>query len=511
MNRMLVNVVCSIFVLVTNVAINLVLSPIIVEGIGVEANGFVTLANNCVTYAQLITTALNGMASRFITVEYSRGNFSKANLYYNSIFWGNLVLVLILIVPAALCIVKLELVFEVPSDILWDVKILFAFVFANFLVSTGLPKWECGPFAVNRLDRSYIPQAVSMIVRCLVVFSMFAVLVPHVWYVGLAASVMTAITLAANAYNTRTLTPELRIGIRREKRCFSLKAVKDLFFSGIWNSIQSIGNMLSSGLDILVTNLFLGATEMGSVSLSKTLYTLMTQLSSSVCNALAPELTIDWAKGNHGQLMSNIDRAMKLTSCIMTVPLVGIIAFGDRFYELWVPSQDAKYLWTLTVLSVFGYAFTSGVQILYNVFTALNKVRSNAIAVLISGAASIAVTLTLLRFTSLGTYAVVGVSSAMNLFRNLIFMLPITARYLGCKWYRFYPQVLKSNVSVLALLVIGFAIKFAIPGGSWMLFIVAVFIYALIGFAFNMTFLLTREERSSFVGKFKNKLKSVVR
>lgn len=503
----MVNIACSVLVLAVNVAINLVLSPIIVSTLGAEANGFVTLANNCVTYAQLLTTAISSMAARFITIEHARGNFDKANLYYNSIFWGNLALALILMVPAAACVVHLELVFDVPADILWDVKLLFAFVFANFLVSTALPKYDCGPFAVNRLDRSYIPQAVGQAARCVVVFSLFALLAPHVWYVGLAASVMTAITLAANAYNTHALTPELRVGLRKGKRRFSLKALKELFFSGIWNSIQSIGNMLSSGLDILVTNVFLGASAMGSVSLSKTLYTLMAQLSSSVCNALAPELTIDWARGDRERLLANINRAMKLTSCIMTVPLVGIMVFGDRFYALWVPSQDATLLWELTVLGVFGYAFTSGVQILFNVFTTVNKVRSNAIAVLASGLASIVGTLLLVNATDLGVYAVAGVSSAMNLIRNLAFMLPVTARYLGCKWYQFYPQVLRSNVSVLALLVMGLFVKMIVPGGNWGTFVVAVGAFAVMGFAFNAVFLLSRDERRALVDKMGRKLR----
>ena len=507
MNRTIINITCSILVLITNVAINLILSPIIVATIGVEANGFVTLANNCVTYAQLITTALNGMASRFITIEHTRGNYEKAKLYYNSIFWGNLALVLVLLVPATFCIIKLEFIFNVPSDILWDVKLLFIFVFANFLIPTALPKWECGPFAANRLDCSYIAQTVGMIVRCLTVFLMFAILVPHVWYVGLAASLMVSITLIVNAYATRVFTPELVIGLKKGNRCFSFAALKDLFFSGIWNSIHNLGVMLSSGLDILVTNVLLGATAMGTVSLSKILPTLMQQLSSSICNALAPELTIDWADGNREKLMSNINRAMKLTACIMTIPLAGIIIFGDRFYELWVPSENAQLLWILSILGVLGYIFTSGVQILYNVFTVFNKVRSNAIAVLVSGATSIIITIFLVKMTPLGMFAIVGVSSVVNLIRNMAFMLPITAHYLGCKWYHFYPQVLRSNVSVAMLLVIGFIVKTAVPSGTWILFIIAVIVYVIFGFVFNIFFLLSKSERHALIDKLTSRFK----
>ena len=87
MKKTMINVICSLFVLATNVLISFFLSPFIVKNIGVEANGFVTLANNFVTYAQLIVSALNSMAARFIAIAYVKKDYKKANLYYNSVFW----------------------------------------------------------------------------------------------------------------------------------------------------------------------------------------------------------------------------------------------------------------------------------------------------------------------------------------------------------------------------------------------------------------------------------------
>ena len=92
--KTLINVFCSLVLLCTNLVISFFLSPYIVKNIGVEANGFIQLANNFVTYAQLIVTALNGMAARYITLEYTKQNYEKANLFYNSVFWGNIFIVL---------------------------------------------------------------------------------------------------------------------------------------------------------------------------------------------------------------------------------------------------------------------------------------------------------------------------------------------------------------------------------------------------------------------------------
>ena len=65
-----INLISGIGVMITNICVSFFLSPYIIENIGIEANGFVSLANNFVAYADLIVTALNAMAARFITIAY---------------------------------------------------------------------------------------------------------------------------------------------------------------------------------------------------------------------------------------------------------------------------------------------------------------------------------------------------------------------------------------------------------------------------------------------------------
>ena len=397
--KTIINLICSLMVLATNIIINFWLSPFIVKNIGVEANGFVTLANNFVTYAQLIVTALNSMAARFIAISYVKKDYKKANLYYNSVFWGNLIIVAVLIIPAIYFIARLENIINVPQNIITDVKLLFSFVFFNFFITTGLPNWDCGTYVTNRLDRSYIPQMIASIVRCAFLILIFMVFSPKVYYVGIAATILTVINLTANCYNTHKLTPELKL--KRKIKC-SKKAIVELVGSGIWNAISNVGNMLLSGLDLVICNLFLGATNMGILSLSKIIPNYMQQLSSSIRNAFAPELTINYASDNKEAVLNDIGRAMKITSIILTIPIAIVVVLGEEFFKLWVPSQDAKLLQILSILSILGYMFTSGTQMLFNVFTTVNKVKPNAIAMIVSGVCSTCITIFFIKFTNFG-------------------------------------------------------------------------------------------------------------
>ena len=42
---------------------------------------------------------------------------------------------------------------------------------------------------------------------------------------------------------------------------------------------------------------------------------------------------------------------MKLTGVLLTIPFSILIIYGSEFYSLWVPSQDAKVLQMLSVLT----------------------------------------------------------------------------------------------------------------------------------------------------------------
>lgn len=492
-----VNVICSVLVLATSVGISFFLSPYIVQNIGVEANGFVNLANNMLAYAQLIVSALNSMASRFITLEYVKKNYAKANLYYNSVFWGNILIVGVLFLPAVLCIANLELLFDVPSLIRGDVKVLFTVIFSSFFITTALPNYDCGTFVTNRLDRSYIPQMLASILKCSILIYLFSTFSPHVYYVGIAAFVSTVFTLISNAYNTHRLTPELAIRFIDSKPIISISAMKELVLSGVWNSIHNVGQLFLSGLDLLLCNLTFSSTAMGIISLSKMLPDLFQQLGSTVCAAFLPDLTIIYAREDWKGLFNSIRRSMNITAFLLTIPLACLIAFGDTFYSLWVPSQNPHLLQILSFLSIFGLIVTSGIQVLYSVFTITNHVRENALAVLLSGAISLVFTIILIRNTDLGIFAVAGTSSFVSLLRNLLFTVPMGARYLGLKWTTFYPQIGKTIFTTTVVSIFGLLIRLIIPQSSWLYFVLSVVALVACGFGVNYYVILSKEDRRS--------------
>ena len=499
-----INLFSSVGVMATGLLISFFLSPYIIRTIGVEANGFVNLANNFTSYASLVVTALNAMAARFITIAYIKKDYEKANLYYNSVFWGNLIIVAVLLLPSVYFIAKLDYFVDVPTNILGDVRILFALVFLGFFVRTGAPNWDCGTHITNRLDRTYIPNMITSLLRCILLIALFWLFDARAWYVSLVSFVITLITLIVAGYNTHVLTPELRV--RLKKPICSLSAIKDLVGSGIWNSISIAGNMLMSGLDLLICNISLGATTMGLLSLSKTLPNILIQFAESIRGAFGAELTIHYAKDDRDAIIKTLRRAIKLSTVMVSLAACGIMVMCDAFYKLWVPSLDSKLLQILTCLAIIRYITDSGIVILANVFPVTNKVRYNAVGLIISGIASISVTLALIHFTDWDLYAVAGISSIVAIIRSMTFLVPVTSRLLGLKWYTFYPQVGQSILSSAVIIGIGLLVRLVMPVDSWIMFFITSGVIAILGLGANMLIVLNKEEREYLIQMVKRKL-----
>ena len=501
--QMAINLVSGITVFIVNMLISFFLSPYIVENIGVEANGFVTLANNFINYATLLVTVINSMAGRFITIEIHRENVKKANVYYTSVFYANLVLLLLFLIPSIFLIISLEKIIDIPLHMVVDVKILFSFIFCNFLAGLAIPMWGTATYITNRLYITSLGTMLSNIIRFVSISGMFAFFEPKVWYIGFASFLVMAFSKIWNYCYKKRLTPELRIS----KKSFSMKAIAELITSGVWNAISSLGSMLLSGLDLLIANIFIGSTGMGILSVAKIIPHFISNFSSAICNVFAPELTINYAKGEKERIKKDLKQAMNITGIFLTIPLAILFVFGDSFYDLWVPSQNSEQLQILSALTVIGYIFTSGTQVLYNVFVTVNKVRNNSLLLIISGVVSTVIVFLALNITEWGIYAVAGVSSVVNIVRNMCYTVPFAAKYIGFKWYTFFSQVGKSIISVLIMVLLGYCVKTILCPSGWFTLVLSCGITAIIGFLINIFVVLSSEERKFVVGLLSSKIR----
>ncbi len=472
--------------------INFFLSPYIVKTIGVEANGFVALANNFISYAALITIALNALSGRFITVRIYEGKNEEANKYFTSVFYANTFLAFVLLLIGAFVCIFLEHLINIPDRLYWDVKILFAVLFLNCVLNTITSVFGVSTFATNKLYLNSIRNIESSIARALIIIGLFAFFPPKVFYLGITTLLMSMYCISYNIYYMHKLTPFLKI----RKTSFDFKAVVELVTSGIWNLIVRIGQILSDGLDLLISNLLINATSMGVLSLAKTVPGAIAGIVGTIVNSFSPNFTILYAEKKYDELVASLKRSMKIMGILCNIPIVVLIVCGERFFKLWQPTQDPKELQILSILTCAGLIFSGGINCIYNIFTVVNKLKYNSLCVVFGGFLSTVIVFILLKTTNLGLYAVAAVSTIVNIIRNIVFTAPYGAKCLKLKWYVFYPDIIRPVLFVIISVIPGYFINKAVPGDSWFSLIIMGLIILAISLCIGFYVILGKKERT---------------
>lgn len=507
MNRnkqLTINLISSLLAFAINIGISFFLTPYITKNIGVEAYGFVSLGTQFINYASLVTIALNSMAGRFITIEIHRNNWEEANKYFNSVLLSNVIVAGAMLIPSILIVALLDKIVNIPVEILVDVKVLFAFLFANYLISIITSSFGVSTFATNKLYLKSMREIESRAIKALLLIILFVIFKPAVSYLGFTSIAVMLYMSFFNIYYTKKFLPKIRIS----KVYFDIKAVFELIFSGIWNTIIQVGQILLQGLDLLIANIFISSSVMGTLALAKTIPNLIMNLVGIIAGVFVPDFTILYSKGNKEGLLESIKQSMKILGVVINIPIAILFVFGKEFFMLWVPDQNALELQILSIITISTLIVSGPINSIYGVFTVTNRLKTNAFILVGTGFVNVAIVFLLLSTTSLEVYAIVGVSTVLGIIRNLVFTAPFGAKYLGLKWNTFFPEVGKSIFGFLILISVGYIINSIFDASSWIMLIICAFLTASTGLVINLLVVLNKRERENFYSLIKNWIKN---
>lgn len=469
----------AMIAVVVNCAINFLVIPYVTENVGVEAYGFVTLANTMVTYVDVISIALNAFASRYIAIEYHRGDIQRANRYYSSAFIANAILCAVLFILGLPLIANLERLLNISEGIQLEVKALFGIVLLRYAFVLLRNAFDVATFIRGRLDLteklracSYILQAAILVITC-------SRMKPAIWYVGAASAVAALFLLVTQYWCKRKMLPELQV----KKNAFSFACIKDLITAGIWNSINNIGNLLNNGLDLLISNKLLSELLMGMISVSKTLGSMCYMLVVAVSNSFRPEQLKAYSENDTPLLVVKLKKSMQITGTLCAVIIAGFAVCGQEFLRLWIPEQDHAMIYWLSLIVLLGDVIIGVVNPLYYVFTLTKRLKIPCVITIMMGIVNVLGKFLLIRFTNADAYAVV----LMTMFVNLVHFVdtPLySAHCLKVRWNTFYPVILQHLLNCLLVFAVMYATSLVLPAANgWLMLIGKCAILGVLGLA----------------------------
>ena len=480
---------------VVNYGITLILTPYITRTVGTEAYGFVTLAKQFTQYATIVTTALNIYAARYIGLSYHRGDIDQANRYYASVFWGDVYLGFALLALALLMTFFLDRLISVPTQLVADVKLLFVFSFTAFWVTTVFSVFGCAGYVCNRMDWKGYFKVLSYITNALVLVAAYLLFPARVAWVGLGTLSAALVIALSDLWMSRKLLPVLHVA--REN--YSFAAVRLLVMEGFWASFNMVGNLLNSGLDLLVCNQMLSSLAMGQLAIAKTVDTIVQSLYTVVDQAFIPHFLKTYAERGKEDLLKQLKISMKVSGLLANVAFAGFAALGQAFYRLWIPGEDTELIYRLTVVTIMTCIPNGAMHPLYYIYTLKLKQKFPCYVTLLGGLFNVAGMYVLIRYAHMGVYAVawttVAVMSFINFVSNPLYMAHVLELPAGT----FYPDIIRNVIScgVITACLTGLS-RLYTPHG-WLSLILCAGVCGVIGAVLHVGIACSREQQKALV------------
>ena len=498
--QLIINMAASLLSCLVSLGISFLITPTVIYKLGSEAQGFVTMANNFVSYAAIAAMALNSMAGRFITVKIHQNDAEGANRYFNSVMYANLVIVAVLLLPCTLVVLYLEKLVNISPALVTDVKLLFAAMFLNFMVTIIATTFSTATFAANRLDLSALRTIESQILKAALLIVTFTLLPVHVSYIGYATLLANVYLFLTYIHYTKKLLPQIVVS----RKYFDIRTVIEILSAGVWNTIMRAGQALTNGIDTLITNLWIGKAESGYIGTSTTIVTAVNTLYETISAVFTPSLTISFAKGNKKELTEDLKSAMKLTGFFANIPLCYIIGFGMSFYYMWLPSERdiLPVYYRLTVLIMLGTLVSGAISPLFNVYTVVNKLKWNSIVTLLMGVLNVIVVFIFLEipaFHPYGIYFIAGTSSFLGIIKNMTFTPMYAAHCLELPKHAFYPTIFRYIFVTLLMSAVFAGMNHFITTTSWGMVVADILLCGIVGFLLNFFLLFEARERAIFL------------
>lgn len=506
--QLLVNLFASVIVFVVQFFINFWLSPYVVDKLGEAAYGFITLANNFTQYASLITVAINSMASRFISVEYNKGNTEEAKRYFSSVFWFNTVLSLVVLIASLFIVGNIEHLIHVSPELVRDVKITFFLSFLNLIVSFVSTAYISSTFVVNRMDLHAYVQIGSNLVKMFLTIILFSYCVPHIYFVSISAVASSLFVICSYLCLKRKLLPGFSVSPKR----FSVRKILTVAKAGLWILLSNVSNLLLNGLDLLIANLMISQEAMGRISVAQQIPTAVGSLLGYLSNIFSASFTGLVAQDDKEGLVKEVGFTCKVLGLFLTVPFAAIIVFGSDFFRLWLPANvysaaDLRQINILMLLVLINVIVNAYMYSIHSLFVAIAKVKVYSIMVFCAGCVSTLLTLIITRFTGLGVYAIAGTSTCVLALVNL-FLVPMYAeKAIGVPYFTFLKTIFRNYIALFVIWLIFFLLKPLTNIHSWLTFFAIIGGLAIPSYFVVFNILLNKEEKKLLVQKLKAKVK----
>lgn len=318
-------------------AISLYTSRVVLATLGVEDFGVYNVVGGVVTMFTLLSGSITSAISRFMTYELGRGDAERLlNVFRTSVTIQILTSAVVLLVAEPIGLWLLNYQLNIPEGRLQAANAVFQCSIVTFILGLISTPYNAAVISHERMSFFAIASVSEAIVRLLLVISLQYV---HTDKLITYSIFLTALALAGRiaygVYCTRNFA-ECNYKFSLDKAL-----LKEMFSFAGWNLWGSGSYLLMNhGVNLLV-NVYFGVALNAARGIAMQVETAIGQFTNNFTQALNPQITKSFAKGDTGRTLKLVFTGSKFSFFLMSVVGLPMIMETDFIVGLWLKDTPA--------------------------------------------------------------------------------------------------------------------------------------------------------------------------
>ena len=495
----------NLVVNVGNFAFNLLVgfwfTPYLIHRLGTGSYGLIPLVNQITGYMAIASVLSNTVVGRYVTIALQQDDTEEANRYFNAAFFGNLIIVGLLAIPACLLAWNIEHLIRVPAGQEVQARWLFICSIICFFLTLTRSVFNVATYSTNRLALQTTVNALANVARVVLVVLFFSFWRPELWHVSLATLLSGFAGWGWTIRLWRRLTPMLRVSWSQ----FQFTAARSLISTGGWLGLNQVGALLFLAIDLIVVNRLFGSEAGGRYAAVLHWSVLLRGVATLLGGVFAPTITYLYARKQMSELVAFSRQAMTFVGLAIGLPIALISGLSAPLLKVWLGPEFADLSWLMS-LQTFHLSVNLAMLPLLTILTATNHVKLPAIATAGMGLVNLGLALFLAGPMHWGLYGVAAAGAMAWTLKNLLFTSIYAALVIGCPWTTFLKTLVSNLYLSAGTAGLGLLLVWWWHPPGWAGLAGAAFLLAAVYSVIAYRFVLSAKERAivlQFAGRLK--------
>ena len=333
------------------VGISFYTSRVVLKYLGVSDYGIYNVVGGFVSMFYIITTAMSGSISRFLTVELGTGDSKRLNDTFCMSLNIQLLFAAVVVVlgeTVGLWFVNTQL--EISPDRMMAANIVYQCAIGLFLVElVGIP-YGALVIAHEKMSLYAFVQVLNVVLTC--IFALLLAISPIDRLVFYAAGILIASIIGRLIYilYCRNHFQECRYHFVYDKTMF-----KQMFSFGGWTLLTGVSSMFKSqGVNIML-NMFFGTVVNAAYGVARQLEGTVRAFSKNFLFAIYPQITKNYSNGDLERSRSLVYKGTKYAFILLFLIGLPVMLEVETFLDIWlveVPEYTEVFVQLTIILSL---------------------------------------------------------------------------------------------------------------------------------------------------------------